>query len=170
MEFAFGRAGTVALSTHCRALAHGRPGTQCRQHAAPALVCRHLQRGVAIEPGRRDLPARGAMRLPPGAIRGVEGSEMAAGAKAQHQPKNSSCPRRRKCRRRVWQCELTDDSSADAGGQLNGIDQPEFASFVQLRDEAGRKRLRRFFERYLERCAATLGAGVVSDFWTGVGR
>lgn len=53
---------------------------------------------------------------------------------------------------------------------LDGIDPREFASFVLLRGEAGRKRLRSYFERYLERFAATLSACVVSDFRTGVGR
>jgi homocysteine S-methyltransferase len=46
---------------------------------------------------------------------------------------------------------------------LNGIDLPEFASFVLLRDDAGRKRLRSYFEPYLELCAATPGAGFLLD-------
>jgi S-methylmethionine-dependent homocysteine/selenocysteine methylase len=46
---------------------------------------------------------------------------------------------------------------------LDGIDLPEFASFVLLRDDEGRNRLRRYFEPYLELCAATPGAGFLLD-------
>lgn len=46
---------------------------------------------------------------------------------------------------------------------LDGIDLPEFASFVLLRDNEGRNRLRRYFEPYLELCAATPGAGFLLD-------
>jgi homocysteine S-methyltransferase len=46
---------------------------------------------------------------------------------------------------------------------LDGVDLPEFASFVLLRDDAGRLRLRRYFEPYLELCAATPGAGFLLD-------
>lgn len=46
---------------------------------------------------------------------------------------------------------------------LDGLDLPEFASFVLLRDAAGRASLRHYFERYLELCAATPGAGFVLD-------
>jgi hypothetical protein len=46
---------------------------------------------------------------------------------------------------------------------LDGIYLPEFASFVLLRDDAGRKRLRSYFEPYLEVCAATPGAGFLLD-------
>lgn len=46
---------------------------------------------------------------------------------------------------------------------LDGIDLPEFASFVLLRDDEGRNRLRRYFEPYLALCAATPGAGFLLD-------
>ena len=46
---------------------------------------------------------------------------------------------------------------------LDGVDLPEFASFVLLRDDAGRERLRRYFEPYLELCSATPGAGFLLD-------
>jgi homocysteine S-methyltransferase len=46
---------------------------------------------------------------------------------------------------------------------LKGIDLPEFASFVLLRDAAGRESLRSYFEPYLELCAATPGAGFLLD-------
>jgi homocysteine S-methyltransferase len=46
---------------------------------------------------------------------------------------------------------------------LDGIDLPEFASFVLLRDDEGRHRLRRYFEPYLALCAATPGAGFLLD-------
>jgi len=46
---------------------------------------------------------------------------------------------------------------------LKGIDLPEFASFVLLRDDAGRDSLRSYFEPYLELCAATPGAGFLLD-------
>jgi homocysteine S-methyltransferase len=46
---------------------------------------------------------------------------------------------------------------------LKGIALPEFASFVLLRDDAGRESLRSYFEPYLELCAATPGAGFLLD-------
>jgi len=46
---------------------------------------------------------------------------------------------------------------------LDGIDLPEFASFVLLRDDEGRHRLRRYFEPYLALCAETPGAGFLLD-------
>jgi homocysteine S-methyltransferase len=46
---------------------------------------------------------------------------------------------------------------------LAGIDLPEFASFVQLRDDEGRDRLRRYYVPYLELCATTPGAGFLLD-------
>ncbi|MEP7102027.1 MAG: homocysteine S-methyltransferase family protein [Burkholderiales bacterium] len=46
---------------------------------------------------------------------------------------------------------------------LDGLDLPQFASFVLLHDAAGRESLRRYFEPYLEICAGTRGAGFLLD-------
>ncbi len=44
-----------------------------------------------------------------------------------------------------------------------GLDLPEFASFVLLRDSRGCKQLRDYFEPFLEICASTPGAGFLLD-------
>lgn len=46
---------------------------------------------------------------------------------------------------------------------LEGIELPQFAAFVLLRDVAGRERLKRYYEPYLALCAATPGAGFVLE-------
>ncbi|MEP7275270.1 MAG: homocysteine S-methyltransferase family protein [Betaproteobacteria bacterium] len=46
---------------------------------------------------------------------------------------------------------------------LEGVDLPHFAAFALLRDAAGRERLRRYYEPYLELCASTPEAGFVLE-------
>lgn len=46
---------------------------------------------------------------------------------------------------------------------LEGVELPHFAAFVLLREAAGRERLRRYYQPYLELCAATPGAGFVLE-------
>lgn len=46
---------------------------------------------------------------------------------------------------------------------LEGVALPHFAAFVQLRDNAGRERLRAYYQSYLELAAATPGAGFVLE-------
>lgn len=46
---------------------------------------------------------------------------------------------------------------------LEGVDLPQFAAFVLLKDDAGRERLRRYYRPYLELCSETLGAGFVLE-------
>lgn len=46
---------------------------------------------------------------------------------------------------------------------LDGVELPQFAAFVLLRDAAGRAQLRRYFQPYLELCALTPGAGFVLE-------
>jgi homocysteine S-methyltransferase len=46
---------------------------------------------------------------------------------------------------------------------LEGAELPQFASFPLLGEEAGRARLRNYFEPYLALCAATSGAGFLLD-------
>lgn len=46
---------------------------------------------------------------------------------------------------------------------LDGVELPQFAAFVLLDDEAGRSRLRRYYESYLALAAQTAGAGFVLE-------
>lgn len=46
---------------------------------------------------------------------------------------------------------------------LEGIELPQFAAFVLLRDVPGRERLKRYYEPYLALCADTPGAGFVLE-------
>jgi len=46
---------------------------------------------------------------------------------------------------------------------LDGVELPLFAAFVLLRENAGRARLARYYEPYLELAAATAGAGFVLE-------
>lgn len=46
---------------------------------------------------------------------------------------------------------------------LDGVELPQFAAFVLLRDAAGRAQLQRYFQPYLELCALTPGAGFVLE-------
>lgn len=46
---------------------------------------------------------------------------------------------------------------------LDGVELPQFAAFVLLNDEAGRTRLRRYYESYLALAAQTDGAGFVLE-------
>lgn len=46
---------------------------------------------------------------------------------------------------------------------LEGVELPQFAAFVLLQDAAGRARLRRYYQPYLELAAATPGAGFVLE-------
>jgi len=46
---------------------------------------------------------------------------------------------------------------------LEGVELPQFAAFVLLKDDAGREHLRRYYHPYLELCADTPGAGFVLE-------
>ena len=58
---------------------------------------------------------------------------------------------------------LSDGGMETALIYLDGVDLPHFASFVLLRNDDGRERLRRYYQPFLELAAATPGAGFVLE-------